>query len=78
LDDVYWGLRRVMRRTFEAVTCDFAVSFVRGVERRRFVLLGEQCLRPGDVVAVFCGVIKGVSCSREFGKGAMFGIVVFG
>ncbi len=67
-----------MRRTFEAVTCDFAVSFVRVVERRRCVLLGRQLLRPGDVVAVFCVVCKGISCSREFGKGAMFGIVVFG
>jgi hypothetical protein len=67
-----------MRRTFEAVTCDFAGTFVRGVERWRFVLLGIQCLRPGDVLAVFCVFIKGISCSREFGKGAMFGIVVFG
>jgi hypothetical protein len=67
-----------MRRTFEAVTCDFAGTFVRGVERRRCVLLGKQFLRPGDVLAVVCVVIKGISCSREFGKGAMFGIVVFG
>ena len=64
--------------TFEAVTCDFAGTYVRGVERRRFVLLGKQLLRPGDVLAVFCVVIKGISCSREFGMGAMFGIVVFG
>ena len=67
-----------MRRTFKAVTCDFEETFVRGVERRRFVLLGTQFLRPGDVRAVFCVVIKGISCSREFGKGAMFGIVVVG
>ena len=60
------------------MTCDFAETFVRGVEWRRFVLLGRQCTRRGDVVAVFCVVIKGVSCSREFGKGATFGIVVFG
>ena len=46
-----------MRKTFEAVTCDFAVSFVRGVERRRCVLLGIQWIRPGDVVAVFCVVL---------------------
>jgi hypothetical protein len=43
-----------MRRTFEAVTCDFAGTFVRGVERWRFVLLGKQLLRPGDVLEVFC------------------------
>ena len=67
-----------MRRTFEAVTCDFAGSRGRGVERRRCVLLGTQCLWPGDVLAVLCEVGKGISCSREFGKGAMFGIVVFG
>ena len=56
-----------MRRTFEAVTCDFAVSFVRGVERRRFVLLGIQLLRPGDVVAVFFAVcyLTGVLCVKE-------------
>ena len=67
-----------MRRTFEAVTCDFAESFVRGVERRRFVLLGIQFLWRGDVLAVFCELVKGIFCSREFVKGSIFGIVVFG
>ena len=60
------------------MTCDFAVSFVRGIERRRCVLLGIQLLRPGDVVAVFCELVKGIFCSREFVKGSIFGIVVFG
>ena len=39
--------------TFEAVTCDFAESFVRGVERWRGVLLGSQSLWPGDGLAEF-------------------------
>ncbi len=53
--------RRVLgiarRRAFEALTCGFAVLFVRCVERRRCVLLGIQWIRPGDVVAVFCVVL---------------------
>ena len=45
------------------MTCDFAGSFVRGVERRRCVLLGEQLFRPGDVVAL-CG-FRGLLCVKD-------------
>ncbi len=60
------------------MTCDFAETFVRGVERWRCVLLGRQFFQPGDALEEFCVVGKGISCSREFGKGAIFGIVVVG
>ncbi len=36
------------------VTRGIAVTFVRGVERRRCVVLGKQSIRPGDA---FCCVL---------------------